>query len=100
VFRIKRGAQTFGSFSYAYDYVPIEVESTGMERKEGEKNDMIIKEKSVWMEEGVMQYHGKCEGWQCAQEENGRIWKELEEKVNNSTMKIKKNIIIMEACNK
>lgn len=55
----------------------LETELTGKEkkRKEGKKNDIRIKEKSV--EEGVMQYHEKCEGWQCSQEENGWIWNEL-----------------------
>lgn len=41
----------------------------------------------------MTQYHGKCEEWQCTQEENILIWREFEKKVNNSIMKTKKKII-------
>lgn len=54
------------------DHMLIEVELTGMERKRGKKSDMRIKEKSVDGRRSNA-ISRKNEGWQCSQEENGRI---------------------------
>lgn len=63
------------------DYVPLEVELEGKKRQNPIRDNIIIKEKCVWMREGVEHYHKRCEGWTCTKRKNGEIWKELEEKV-------------------
>lgn len=75
------------------DHVPLEMELEREESKKRRKKDIIIKERSVWSEEGVEHYHKSCEGWLCTQTQNGEIWRHLEEKVRNSMMKIKRKII-------
>lgn len=65
---------------------------------EKEKSNIIVKEKSVWTEEGVKYYHGNCEGWMCAHkkkwtnmEENKGKDKEVdnESKEKNNSMEIR-----------
>lgn len=66
------------------DHVPLEVELEGKGRKKQRKNEIIVKERNVWTEEGVNYYHSNCEEWLCTQSENEEIWRHLEEKVKNS----------------
>lgn len=44
------------------DHIPLEVELEGEGGRKTEKEDIIESERSVWTEEGVEQYHGKCKG--------------------------------------
>lgn len=75
------------------DHVPMEVELEGKEKRKRKEDNMVKVERSIWSEEGVEYYHGKCKGWGCKKTENGEIWKELEEKVRDSIMKVEKRII-------
>lgn len=49
------------------DHVPLEVELEGKERR---KSDIIVKERSVWTEEGMDYYHSNCKGWLCTQSQD------------------------------
>ncbi|KMQ92549.1 flagellar attachment zone protein 1-like protein [Lasius niger] len=75
------------------DHVPLEMELEGTERKEKRKKEILEVERSIWTEEKIEQYNGRCEGWTSTQTENGKIWRELEKKVKNSITKVKKKII-------
>ncbi|XP_070162472.1 golgin subfamily A member 6-like protein 22 [Polyergus mexicanus] len=75
------------------DHIPVEGELEGIERRNRKRSDRIEIERSVWTEEGIEYYHEKCEGWTCTQTKNGEIWREIENKVNNSILKIRKKII-------
>lgn len=71
---------------------PIIVELEDVEKEKLERKDIKEIEKNVWIKKGVEHYHKKCEGWTCKVKETGEIWKELENKVKESTIKIKKKI--------
>lgn len=47
-------------------------------------------ERNVWTKKGVEHYHEECKGWRCTQSEAENIWAEIRNKVESSTMKIKK----------
>lgn len=78
------------------DHVPLEVKLESKDRykeyKEKEREKVKI-EKSEWSEEGISYYHGKCEGWLCTWTEVGEIWKDLQEKVKGSVMKMEREVI-------
>ncbi|XP_067209996.1 sperm-associated antigen 17-like [Linepithema humile] len=44
------------------DHVPVEVELEGREKRKMRKSNMVKIERSIWSEEGVEYYHGKCKG--------------------------------------
>lgn len=50
------------------DHIPLEVELDGEAevKNKRKKSDTIVKERSVWTEEGVRQYHEKYVGWICS----------------------------------
>ena len=74
------------------DHIPLEVVIEGEEREGRAKEEEIEIERSVWTEEGIEEYHKRCEGWRCDKTETGEIWKELEEKVREARKRVKKKI--------
>ena len=83
---VKKGIRTES------DHIPLEVVIEGEEREERAKEEEIEIERSVWTEEGIEEYHKRCDGWRCDKTETGEIWKELEEKVREARKRVKKKI--------
>lgn len=55
------------------DHIPLQMELEGTKRRSSQKTDRIKIERSVWTEEGIEHYHGKCEDWSCTQTEQGDL---------------------------
>lgn len=74
------------------DHVPLEVVIEGEKKERKVEEGEIEIERSVWTEEGIEEYHKRCEGWICNRTETEEIWKELEEKVKEARKRERKKI--------
>jgi len=75
------------------DHVPLEVELEGASKKRTKRKEQEEVERSVWTQEGIEQYHEKCEGWTCTKESSEEMWTEIKEKVKDSITKVRKKVI-------
>jgi len=75
------------------DHAPLEVELEGAIKKKTKRKEQMEVERSVWTQEGIEQYHEKCEGWSCTKESSEEMWTEIKKKVENSITKVKKKLI-------
>ncbi|XP_076248106.1 uncharacterized protein LOC143187781 [Calliopsis andreniformis] len=79
------------------DHVPVEVELRETEEQEETRSQQKEREKEVektdWTEEGIIYYHGKCEGWRSTKEDIEGTWGEIAGKVKSSIKKIRRKII-------
>lgn len=48
----------------------------------------------MWTEEGIEHNHRKCKGWVGTQEETGKIWEEMRDKIKRSIRNINKKVVI------
>jgi len=72
------------------DHVLLEVELEGASKKKTKRKEKVEVERSVWTQEGIEQYHEKCET--CTKKSSQEIWTEIKKKEDSIT-RIKKKVI-------